>query len=95
MNELASIAEQNYRITCRQVESVQSIEEIRHPVVRAVLQHFEVSARLNIATFSDLPGGTGLGSSSAFTVGMISLIAEYLGLKLSPEESAKKAFFID
>jgi D-glycero-alpha-D-manno-heptose-7-phosphate kinase len=71
---LAPIAEQKFRVTYRTTESVDRVEDIRHPVIRETLKLHNWSDPLNIATMSDLPGGTGLGSSSAFTVGFINLV---------------------
>lgn len=95
LNELANIADQNYRLTYRSVESCNSIEEIQHPSVREVLKYFKVRSRLNIATLSDLPGGTGLGSSSAFTVGLVKLISEYNSVGISNLDLAKTAYQIE
>lgn len=95
LNELASIADQNYRVTYRSVESCKTIEEIQHPSVREVLKYFKVRSRLNIATLSDLPGGTGLGSSSSFTVGLVKLISEYNSVGISNLDLAKTAYRIE
>ena len=95
LNELANIADQNYRLTYRSVESCQTIEEIQHPAVREVLKYFKIRSRLNIATLSDLPGGTGLGSSSAFTVGLVKLISEYNLENISNFDLAHTAFHIE
>src|SRR3954469_22743156 len=66
---LAAIAEQSFRITYRTTESVARVDDIQHPVIREALKLHGWTAPLNIATMSDLPGSTGLGSSSSFTVG--------------------------
>jgi D-glycero-alpha-D-manno-heptose-7-phosphate kinase len=92
---LAAFAEQKYRLTYRQTESVNSIQEITHPVVRTCLGHYEWDKPLNIATMSDLPGGTGLGSSSAFTVGFINLLHKMRGMSLTKFELAREAIFVE
>jgi len=88
---LAPIAEQKFRVTYRTTESVDSIDEIQHPVIRESLRHFGWKDTLNIATMSDLPGGTGLGSSSAFTVGFINLLHRMRGIELTRYELARLA----
>jgi D-glycero-alpha-D-manno-heptose-7-phosphate kinase len=92
---LAGFAEQRFRLTYRITESVNSIEEISHPVVRACLSHYKWRTALNIATMSDLPGGTGLGSSSAFTVGFVNLLHKIRGVSLTQFELAREAIFVE
>lgn len=92
---MSGVAEQKYRITYRTTESVQSIDEIRHPVIREVLREQGYQAALNIATMSDLPGSTGLGSSSAFTVGFINLLNKMSGKDLTRYELARQAIHLE
>ncbi|WP_176086422.1 galactokinase [Martelella sp. HB161492] len=92
---LAHIAEQKYRITYRTTESVDNIDAIQHPVIREGLRHYKWEQPLNIATMSDLPGGTGLGSSSAFTVGLINLLHKMRGIELTRYELARQSIFME
>jgi D-glycero-alpha-D-manno-heptose-7-phosphate kinase len=65
----------NYRLAYSKLEHCGAIDEIQHPVVREVLRHFDIKERLDISVMSDLPAtGSGLGSSSAFTVGFLKLV---------------------
>ncbi|SRR6056297_2976677 len=72
--DLASISEQKFRISYRVVEDCDSIDDISHPVIREVLRDADYDIPTGFYTVSDLPGSTGLGSSSSFTVGFINLI---------------------
>ena len=92
---LAPIAEQKFRVTYRTTESVDTIDEIRHPVIRETLKLHGWTDPLNIATMSDLPGGTGLGSSSAFTVGFINLLHRMRGKELTRYELARQAIHME
>ncbi|MFC0282345.1 galactokinase [Camelimonas abortus] len=92
---LAALAEQRFRLTYRETESVDDVEQIRHPVVREALKHYRWESPLNIATMSDLPGGTGLGSSSAFTVGFINLLHHMRGIELTRYELARQAIHME
>ncbi|QQM31257.1 galactokinase [Martelella lutilitoris] len=92
---LAGIAEQRFRVTYRTTESVDDVEEIKHPVIRESLKHYEWDRPLNIATMSDLPGSTGLGSSSAFTVGFINLLHQMRGVELTRYELARQAIYME
>jgi len=92
---LAPIAEQKFRVTYRTTESVNHVNEIRHPVIRETLKLHNWTDPLNIATMSDLPGGTGLGSSSAFTVGFINLIHRMKGIELTRYELARQSIHME
>ena len=63
--------EDKFRIKYSRTETVNNLEEIRHPIVREVLKKFNINGALEISSNADVPAGTGLGSSSAFTVGML------------------------
>jgi D-glycero-alpha-D-manno-heptose-7-phosphate kinase len=52
-------------------ELVPSVDQIEHPILRAVLRELVPKGGIEVASIADIPGGTGLGSSSAFTVGLI------------------------
>src|SRR6266567_975107 len=59
------------RIVYSQVELVQTISEIKHPAVRGILNEMQITDGLEIHHDADLPARSGLGSSSAFTVGLL------------------------
>ena len=62
---------------------------------RAVLQHFGVETGLNMFLASEVPPGTGLGSSSAVTVALVKAISTTCNLKLSAKEIAEMACEIE
>lgn len=73
--KLANFIDYRYRLSYSRLEKVSSVDDLEHPVVRSVLKHFKVADALDINVIADLPASSGLGSSSAFTVGLINLIA--------------------
>jgi D-glycero-alpha-D-manno-heptose-7-phosphate kinase len=73
---------------------VENIDDIQHPIVRYALKRFEVSG-VDISITSDIPAGTGLGSSSSFTVGLVKALSEYKGIVLSPSALAEIACDIE
>jgi D-glycero-alpha-D-manno-heptose-7-phosphate kinase len=83
----------NYRIAYSRIEEAQCIEEIKHPIVRASLELLDWKGPgLEITSIADVPSnGTGLGSSSAFTVALISGILQLQEKSLVPFEIAKLA----
>ena len=79
------IVEYKYRINWSEVEFKNSINEIKHPIVREALKYFKIDFPLEITTFSDIPANTGLASSSAFAVGLV-----YALLKIKKEKYLRK-----
>jgi len=65
------IVEHKYRVNWSKVEFCNDIDDIEHPIVREALRLFQIDFPLEITTFSDIPGSSGLGSSSAFCVGLV------------------------
>lgn len=83
----------DFRIAYSKIEVAQDIEGIQHPIVRASLELLDWKGPgLEITSIADVPSnGTGLGSSSAFTVALISGISQLQGRSLIPVEIAKLA----
>lgn len=88
---MADFAENRYRITYRIVEGVDRVEDIKHNVIRATLLEMGYDEPLNIAIISDLPGNSGLGSSSSFTVGFIALMEYLQGRSITKFDLFKRA----
>ncbi len=63
--------EQSIRLKYSKNETVKSIADIQHPLFREALSQFGVKGSLEMSSNGDVPAGTGLGSSSAFTVGLL------------------------
>jgi D-glycero-alpha-D-manno-heptose-7-phosphate kinase len=67
--------------------------ELRLP--KAILNHFGISRGVSMFLASEIPPGTGLGSSSAVAVSVIKSVAVACGLRLPPQEIAELACFIE
>lgn len=64
--------QREYLIKYSATEVVQTIDEIKHPIIREALRMVPVAApHLEIVSLSDIPAGTGLGSSGSFTVALL------------------------
>lgn len=74
------------RVKYSQTETVSSIAELRHPILQKVLQKFNISGGLEVSSIADIPSGTGMGSSSAFTVGVLHNLHAFSS-KLASRES--------
>jgi D-glycero-alpha-D-manno-heptose-7-phosphate kinase len=75
-------------------ENVTKASQISHPVFRAVLEKFNLSS-IDISVSSDIPAGTGMGSSSAFTVGLLSTLRNYSKMVSTPDVIAREACEIE
>ena len=84
-----------YRLVYSIVENVKEISDIQHPAVRAVLQWNGNYDGLEIHHDGDLPARSGLGSSSAFTVGLINAMKALEGRLVSKDELAHDAIHIE
>jgi D-glycero-alpha-D-manno-heptose-7-phosphate kinase len=85
----------NYRIVYSLIENVLDIEDVKHPAVREVIKFLEYKSGLEIHHDGDLPARTGLGSSSAFTVGLLQLILKMQNKVTSKEQLAKLAIKVE
>src|SRR4051812_38798679 len=63
-----TVFQQRYRLKYSEFEEVDDARDIRHPILRETLVRHWRGAPLEISVIADVPAGTGLGSSGAFTV---------------------------
>lgn len=77
-----------------QTEIVSDLEQIHHKYFREVLNMLRISG-VEIVSTADVPAGTGLGSSSSFTVGLLHALYSYKGKFVSKEKLAAKACEIE
>ena len=80
------------RLAYSKTEEVQNLEEIEHELLRASFEMLGVRGGVEITTTADIPSrGTGLGSSSTFTVGLLNAMSAYLGRHVSAGELAERS----
>lgn len=74
------------KIRCKysQTETVNNVDELQHPILRTVLKDFDVKG-IEVSSIADIPGGTGMGSSSSFTVGLLHNINAYTENQVTKE----------
>jgi D-glycero-alpha-D-manno-heptose-7-phosphate kinase len=84
-----------YRIVYSKVETVNTLEEILHPSINAALKFLKIDKGLELYYNADLPGKTGIGSSSAFAVGLLQSLYALKGLTCWKEKLAKEAIYIE
>lgn len=78
----------SYSIT----EIVDSVDELRHALIRETLKLVGLEGGIEITSISDIPSqGTGLGSSSTYTVGLLNALYAYKGQYVGAERLAREA----
>ncbi len=87
--------EHRSRIIYSKMEHVRRVEEIEHPAVREVLRFLKIRQGVEIHHDGDLPARTGLGSSSAFTVGLLHSLYALKGVMPTREQLAREAIHIE
>ena len=95
IHRLAPLFKHRYRASYSRTESVLHPREFQHPLIRETLLMFEPQEGLEIAHVADLPGRTGLGSSSSFTVGLLNALHAFHKRPTTPEELARQAIEIE
>jgi len=87
--------EHRIRVVYSYIENCQTVDEIRHPVVREVLRYLKVDRGVEIHHDGDLPARSGMGSSSAFTVGLLHALYALKGLMLSKQQLAAEGIHVE
>lgn len=87
--------QKNFIVKYSRNEVTQSIDEIKHPMVREAYRLHEMSPYLEMSSMADIPAGTGLGSSGAFGVGLLKAIHSYKREHVLPGELARQACHIE
>ena len=95
LHKLSPFFKHRFRASYARTESVLKPEEFEHPLIRECLLHHRTPFGLEISHISDLPGRTGLGSSSAFTVGLLHALRGFFLEMVTAEDLAREAIHIE
>ncbi|MBN1183735.1 MAG: GHMP kinase [Bacteroidales bacterium] len=83
-----------YFLKYSKTEKVDSVEDIQHKIIKQIFKMYNIKG-VDFNSSADIPAQTGLASSSAFTVGMITLCNAYVEKYMSKEETANLACTIE
>jgi len=83
------------RVAYTKLETTGNIDELQHELAREALRLTELGRHLEITTIGDVPGGTGMGSSSSLTVGLLNALYAYKGEVSSSRRLAEEACKIE
>jgi D-glycero-alpha-D-manno-heptose-7-phosphate kinase len=95
LKRLQPFHEHRYRVSYSRTELCSSVDEIQHPIVRECLRLLAIDAPLEITSIADVPAGTGLGSSSAFAVGLLHALHAFKGEYVPWSQLAEEACHIE
>ena len=95
VRNLPPFFEHRLRIVYSSIESVQGFEELKHPSARETLRFLGMHNGLEIHHDGDLPARSGMGSSSAFTVGLLNALYGLKGQMVSKERLANESIHIE
>jgi D-glycero-alpha-D-manno-heptose-7-phosphate kinase len=88
--------DRSIRVTYSRTENVERLDDLQHELVREAMRRTGVAEALEIHTIADIPGeGTGLGSSSTLTVGLLNALYAFRGVLKDPAELADEACGIE
>jgi D-glycero-alpha-D-manno-heptose-7-phosphate kinase len=87
--------QRRYRMKYSELEEVECVSEIRHPILRESLLRHWYGNPLEIASVADVPAGTGMGSSGAYTVCLLKGLARARCTAITPGELAEAACQIE
>lgn len=93
-----SIFKDKFRLRYSEKEDVNNLEDIKHPSIRECIRFFNLDKEKNgieIVHTSDIPSNTGLGSSSAFSVGLLNSLYSLKGNIVSKRKLAEDAIFVE
>tara|TARA_R110002073_G_scaffold157241_4_gene312543 strand:- start:6253 stop:7236 length:984 start_codon:yes stop_codon:yes gene_type:complete len=85
----------SFRVSYSQTELVDTPDEIQHPIVRECLKSLDIRKGLEIVSVADLPGQSGMGSSSSFTVGLLHALHVLNGHVVTAKRLAEQACNIE
>ncbi len=83
------------RVKYSQTETVNKLDELKHPILREAMMMTGINGGIEISSIADIPAGTGMGSSSSFTVGLLHNLYAVKRQYVSHETLARQACEIE
>lgn len=88
--------DEKIRVSYSKTEEAKTVERIKHPLVREGMKMLGIDGGVEITSIADIPArGSGLGSSSSFTVGMLQALHAFSGRHAGAEQLAREACEIE
>jgi D-glycero-alpha-D-manno-heptose-7-phosphate kinase len=84
-----------YHLKYTRTELVDQLDQVQHPILREALRMQAIEPGIEIVSVADIPGGTGLGSSSSFSVALINALYAYRRIFVPKETLASEACMLE
>jgi len=95
LNVNTPIVDDKIRVKYTKTEQVEHVDQVEHTLAREALQHFGITSGIEIVSIADIPAGTGLGSSSAYLVGLLNAMHALTQNPVGPQQLAEEACHIE
>jgi D-glycero-alpha-D-manno-heptose-7-phosphate kinase len=90
-----TVFQRRFLMKYTETESVDDVAQIRHPILREALQKYWRGNPIEVSSVADVPAGTGMGSSGAFTVCLLKALAQARSVSITPGNLAENACEIE
>lgn len=84
-----------YRISYSKIDLAKNLKQITHKPVREIINHLKIKEGLEIHYDADLPAKSGMGSSSAFIVGLLNVLYNFKNIDVNKKFLANKSIFAE
>jgi D-glycero-alpha-D-manno-heptose-7-phosphate kinase len=91
INEPAIVNKIKINYSKVEIVEIEQVAELKHEIVRETLKYLNIKRPLEISSMADLSAGTGMGSSSSYTVGLLQALNAMLRRHISIKELAEEA----
>lgn len=95
VRKLPPFFEHKHRIVYSKSENVHSNNDIQHPAVRAIFNYLKIDYGMSVHHDGDIPARSGMGSSSAFTVGLLKSMRALEGKYISSKDLTDEAIHVE
>jgi D-glycero-alpha-D-manno-heptose-7-phosphate kinase len=95
LNVNTPIVDDKIRVKYAKTELVDHVDQVEHTLAREALRYFGVTSGIEIVSIADIPAGTGLGSSSAYLVGLLNAMHALTQNPVGPQQLAEEACHIE
>ena len=89
------VLDRKIRVHYTKIETADNPDQLQHDLARETLKYLGVLEKMEISSMADLKAGASMGSTSCYTVALLSALRHHLGLSISPQEMAEEAFAIE
>ena len=95
LRDLPPFFKHKHRFIWSKIENVNNLNQIKHPLVKSTLKYFKINKGLEVHYDGDLPGNSGIGSSSSFCVGLINAIYSKKKTKITKKKISNLSYHIE